>query len=183
MLDWNTLYKTGKDFGTLPEHVIDFIIKNTLPAAPKTFLDIGCGTGWLTRELQQRGYEGTGIDTAREAITIAKSRTELVRYHVCNIETDDLSTLSAASFGLITCKHVYAFIDNKLHFLERVAHLLAADGTFVLVTPLLESSPDKPGIAVDGNVLRKDLDKFFTVIVDKSLVSGQLFIMRYKHSS
>ncbi|MCA9338252.1 class I SAM-dependent methyltransferase [Candidatus Saccharibacteria bacterium] len=180
MIDWNSLYKAGRDYGILPPSVVDFITTNTLPTAPKTHLDIGCGTGKLTRDLHERSYDSTGIDTASVAIEIAKSRSSDVTYMVHDISTDNNNNLTHTHYGLITCKHVYAFIPNKQKFLHEVSSLLDANGTFALLTPLLESSPEKPGIAVDGPQLRQDLAAVFEIIVDKELLSGQLFILRHK---
>lgn len=177
MLDWNFIYKSGKDFGRLPDQVMEFILRNVNSEAPKTTLDIGCGTGWLTRELYKRGYSVRGIDTSSEAISIAKSQLEEINYQVTDLMGGEFLS---DNFGLITCKHVYAFVPEKQDFLVKVSELLAPNGTFVLITPMLETSPEKPDIAVDGAELRRDLEKLFVIIVDKSLVSGQLFMVRPK---
>lgn len=178
MLDWNAIYATGRDFSILPDAIVDFIVAHTVADAPKTFLDVGCGTGWLTRELFQRGYTGIGIDASTEAIAIARSRSQDVEYRVFDIE-GDIAELNVQP-GLITCKHVYAFIVDKPLFLEKVAKLLAPNGTFALLTPLLESTPEKPSIAVDGAELRRGVARVFDIVVDKSLASGQLLIVRPK---
>lgn len=47
----------------------------------------------------------------------------------------------SAPYGLITCKLVYAFIEDKPAFLKRVKRLLAPEGLFVVVTPLPEHVP------------------------------------------
>lgn len=154
MLDWNSLYISGRDFGTLPDGVIDFIIKNTDHDAPQTLLDIGCGTGQLTRSFQERGYSSLGIDPSSEAIKIASERSGQSRYIAGTLETLDLID----KYGLITCKHVYAFIDDKPAFLQRIARLLFDNGSFVIITPLIEDTPpEKHAIAVDGATLRQNL--------------------------
>lgn len=179
MLDWNAVYKSGRDFGEIPEAVVDMILSYTDTNASKTFLDIGCGTGHLTRLLETRGYSGIGVDASEEAIAIAKSRSKDINYEVLDILKDDNGKL-AASYGLITCKHVYAFIPNKSLFLSKVAEKLEKNGTFMLLTPLVEDMSERPEIAVYGVQLRKDIDRFFTVSLDKKLKSGQLFILKLK---
>lgn len=179
MLDWNAIYKSGRDFGELPEAVVDMILSYADSNAPKTFLDIGCGTGHLTRLLHAKGYSGLGIDPSEEAITIARSRSKDISYEVLDI-LDEESKQLAKSYGLITCKHVYAFIPNKNLFLSKVTEKLEKDGTFMLLTPLVEDMPEKPEIAVDGVQFRKDIEKFFTISLDRKLKSGQLFILKPK---
>jgi len=176
MLDWNAIYRSGRDFGELPEAIVDMILSYTDSDASKTFLDIGCGTGHLARLLHMKGYSGLGIDTSEEAIALARSRSGDIDYGVATISDED--GLLADSYGLITCKHVYAFIADKNLFLSKVAEQLEKEGTFVLLTPLIEDTLEKPGIAVDGTQLRKDIDTFFSVSLDKKLKSGQLFILK-----
>ncbi len=64
---------------------------------------------------------------------------------------------------LITCKLVYAFIQNKPLFLKRVAQLLDPQGLFVVITPLVGSMPpERRSIAVsedDVNVLYRQFKK------------------------
>lgn len=181
MLDWNFIYKSGRDFGELPEPVLDMALGYADSKASKTFLDIGCGTGHLTRLLYAKGYSGLGIDTSKEAIAIARSRSKDVSYKVLDITSEDAELL-VKSYGMITCKHVYAFIADKNLFLSRVAEHLEERGIFVLLTPLIEDAPEKSGIAVDGTQVRKDIDKHFSVTFDKKLKSGQLFILKLKNS-
>src|SRR6266705_1176038 len=123
MLDWNSVYKAGRDFGVIPDPVVDTFLKHTKPEASKTFLDIGCGTGQLSRSLRERGYSGLGIDLSEEAISIASSRNQDIAYRLFDIERDDIKLLNGP-YGLITCKHVYAFISDKKRFLRNVKELL-----------------------------------------------------------
>lgn len=180
MLDWNSIYKSGRDFGVMPDPVVDMILTYTNPAASKTFLDIGCGTGQLTRALHERGYTGLGIDLSHEAVAIAKSKTNDITYKTFDIEKEDASTLGGP-YGLITCKHVYAFIEDRNTFLEKVSKLLESDGVFILLTPLKDKVPEeKKNIAVDTTKLRNEVAQYFRVIEDRELVSGQLLILSSK---
>ncbi|GAA0342498.1 class I SAM-dependent methyltransferase [Bacillus carboniphilus] len=48
------------------------ILKTILSRNPQTVLDIGCGEGWLARELSQHGIAVTGIDGSESLIEEAK---------------------------------------------------------------------------------------------------------------
>lgn len=150
---WNNCYEQNRDFmAALTSNITTFL--SYLPEnAPKTALDIGCGTGQLTRELWHRGFKTIGIDVSNTAIEIAQSATttpkESLDYIPLNIEQDSTSSLPLQPYGLITCKLVYAFIQDKAAFSTKVAHLLDKNGIFVIVTPLAEQTPpEKRNIAV-----------------------------------
>ncbi|MEH2067569.1 MAG: methyltransferase domain-containing protein [Nostoc sp.] len=48
------------------------IIEAVVELEPRTFLDIGCGEGWLCRELFCRGFDGWGVDGITELIESAR---------------------------------------------------------------------------------------------------------------
>ena len=47
-----------------------------LPPPPARILDLGCGTGWTSAFLAQRGYDVVGVDIAPDMIEIAKQAAE-----------------------------------------------------------------------------------------------------------
>jgi SAM-dependent methyltransferase len=50
-------------------------ILELLPPPPARVLECGCGTGWLARILQKRGYDVVGTDVAPDAIDLARNNT------------------------------------------------------------------------------------------------------------
>lgn len=131
---------------------------------PKTNLDIGCGTGQLTRELSHRGYKCLGIDVSSSAVKLATANAgnSDLSYTHFDFENDDLSKLLGQPYSLITCKLVYAFIKDKAEMLKRVASLLAENGSFVVITPLkTDVQPEKAGIAVDLDQTMAELKSVF----------------------
>lgn len=140
-------------------HVDDSLLKNCL--------DIGCGTGQLTRELSHRGYVCTGTDVSHAAIELAKANTirntELT-YLRHDIEKDSVENISGQPYSLITCKLVYAFIKDKPAFLSKIKQLLAPHGTFVVITPTYTTAEDSTPISVNYDELFNLLnDNFHTV--------------------
>lgn len=165
---WSNYYEQGKDFTLASSKSITKILGFVDPTLPKTCLDIGCGTGQLSREVYHRGYKVEGIDASSSAIRIAESLTTVsedkLAYVHFDFERDDITLLPQAPYSLIICKLVYAFIKNKAAFLDRVSELLSPGGVFVIATPLLDNVPaEKKGIAVDYEVTMEFLKKTFRV--------------------
>jgi len=173
MIDWDKIYSSGIDFRAITQRDIDTFLEYVpSTSGKKQSLDVGCGTGQLTRELWHRGFIPTGIDTSANAIALAKSYTILesseITYKVFDLETQKASDLTHYSFELITCKLVYAFINDKVTFLRNIKKLLDKNGVFVILTPLLEQVPkEKKHIAVDYDKTIAELTQFFTVETKK----------------
>lgn len=156
---WSELYDQGRDFRLMTSEELTRLLSYADDPTIKSCLDIGCGTGQLTRELYHRGYSSVGIDASTSAIRIARSLTivsnEQIQYTHMNIERDDLSALLRRGYALITCKLTYAFIEDKAAFLERVRRMLIPNGRFIVITPRLEDAPiERRDIAVNNEHLR-----------------------------
>ena len=155
---WNKYYEANRDFALESSQEINKFLSYCNPNAPKAALDIGCGTGQLTRELWHHGYKTVGVDVSSEAIKLAKASTILpaseLYYQRADIEQADLSSLPLQPYGLITCNRVYAFIQNKATFLDKVAGLLDDNGTFIVITPRSASNDQKKPLEAD----QQDID-------------------------
>ena len=176
MINWDMVYRSGRDFRAITQRDIDAFLEY-IPAKSSSLkkarsLDIGCGTGHLTRELWHRGFKPTGIDISEEAIALAKSYTILadneITYEIFDLEMQDANDFTDSTYKLITCRLVYAFIEDKLAFLRNITRLLDKDGVFVILTPLVDQVPkDKKHIAVDYDMTMAELTKFFKVETKK----------------
>lgn len=161
---WDKAYLEGKDFSLISGSSISKILTHLPEGSEKTLLDIGCGTGQLSRELHHRGFQVLGVDVSNEAIRLARARSVAtpprLQYRQMNIETESLED----TFSFITCKLVYAFIENKDVFLEKITHNLNPGGVFAVITPLKEdATPEKQIIAVHHEDTLAELTAQFTV--------------------
>jgi len=172
---WSRIYSQGRDFRLISSQEIDSFLAYLPANSPKTCLDIGCGTGQLSRELFHRGLTVTGIDASANAIKRAAQLTVHPNLSYIHLDIEQATTSQLAhpaSYGLITCKLVYAFIQNKPAFLEKVRGLLNPNGIFVVITPRVDDvEPDKRAIAVDDSAIHL-LEKTFkkvTLYTEKGL--------------
>lgn len=124
---WNKVYKAGRKFTPVSEIVLD-----NLQLTGKTALDIGCGTGELTRQLKARGFSVTGIDTSDYAIEQAKRIDREILYLTGKFEQSALD----GRYDVIVVNKVLAFVENPKGFLEKAKDLLNNGGKLVLITPV-----------------------------------------------
>ena len=108
------------------------IVDAVMSRSPKQVLDIGCGEGWLSRALSERGVEVTGIDVApgliAEATAAGGGTFSVVSYE--EVAAGDFRAqvdVAVANFALIGGDAVDALIRS-------VPRLLAPGGALIVQT-------------------------------------------------
>lgn len=96
-------------------------------------LEIGCGAGWLTLALAQRGADAHGIDISDQAIQIARSYYDSIANRVSGrttYEVADLNalTLPANTYDVVVAKGVLHHLVNLRGVLDQIAHALKPGG-------------------------------------------------------
>lgn len=109
------------------------IVDAVLSQKPRTVLDIGCGEGWLTRALTEKGIECVGVDVVPELIDKARSLGG-GDFRVLSYESIAQGSLevrvdaAVANFSLIGGDAVDALI-------AKVPSMLDTGGSLVIQTP------------------------------------------------
>lgn len=82
--EWNTMI----DKGSIPsrKYTNTALLETIQNIAPKSVADMGCGEGWLTREITKRGIMSHGFDATEELILLAQ-RKGSGTYHLLDFET------------------------------------------------------------------------------------------------
>jgi 2-polyprenyl-3-methyl-5-hydroxy-6-metoxy-1,4-benzoquinol methylase len=119
------------------------ILDAVMARSPRTALDIGCGEGWLARELASRGIQVTGVDVVPELIDKAREAGG-GDFRVASYEDIAAGKLSIkvdaaiANFSLIGKEVVESLI-------AAIPQLLASGGALLIQTPHpLMASADQP---------------------------------------
>ena len=121
-------YKRWADF-------IEKIIEKELKFSPELVLDLGCGTGKMTRELSSRGYDMTGVDYSPEMLGVARREAEregLDILWLCQdmCELDLYGTVDVA----VSCLDCINHLTKKSELsraLARVHNFLSPGGLFI----------------------------------------------------
>jgi len=114
-------------------------------------LDVACGTGVVTKEIQKKigklGYV-VGVDTSHTAIKIAKKWNK-GKSNLDFVNTDAEKFSFSKKFDIVTCQYALFFFPNAQKALKNMKNSLKKSG--------------KMGISVHGS---KDKVPFFSIILD-----------------
>src|SRR5437879_992242 len=84
-------------------------------------LDAGCGTGYLCKQLKDRGAVVTGIDISERMITLARTQHPSIDFRVDSCT--ELRTVRDAEFDLVVSNYVLMDtpdLDGTMHAFSRV---------------------------------------------------------------
>lgn len=108
------------------------IINTILHKAPKTVLDIGCGEGWLARELNYSGINTTGIDIVPELVDGANKQGggifKLIPYE------DLTQSVIKEKFDVIVCNFSLLGNESVNNVFQNMPFLLNNQGYFIIQT-------------------------------------------------
>jgi ubiquinone/menaquinone biosynthesis C-methylase UbiE len=93
-------------------------------------LDVGCGTGYLSRMLADRGAAVTGIDLSEEMIRIARAKHPDITFHVdaCS----ELKSVEHAAFDLVIANYVLMDTPDLEETMQALQRVLTRGGRAVL---------------------------------------------------
>lgn len=102
------------------------------PARTGPVLEVGCGLGYLTYAMRQRGYDATGIDVSNEAIARARDRYGPF-YEAADVTV--LAKSDPARVDLVVMTEVIEHLPDFYSVMRAVRDLLRDGGEAVLTTP------------------------------------------------
>lgn len=156
------------DPGAYDRH-LDWVLEN-IPIPGKRVLDIGCGTGKSAIWLAGRGFEVTGIDSAKSAIDIARRnarrKNASVRFVAGSFpaDIDELSTGGEpAGFHLVTERATLQHIHSAAGTLiASIAQITVPGGVFYSLMLTGEGLPWGTG-AWNERTIRKRFGEQFDI--------------------
>lgn len=95
-------------------------------------LDMGCGTGAMTRYLDAHGYDMTGIDVSEEMLTIAKEKSSSdILYLLQDMREFELYGTMRAAVSICDSMNYILEEDDLLQFFSLVNNYLDPGGIFI----------------------------------------------------
>ncbi len=127
---------------TYPDELIDLACQAASLAAGDRVLEIGCGTGQLTRSLVDRGLEVTAVEPGQNLISLAGRNAGGVEFVNRRLEDAELPETFSAAFSA----SAFHWIDPDVSW-RKVARSLASGGVLALIQYLGVESPETAGDA------------------------------------
>jgi SAM-dependent methyltransferase len=107
-----------------------------LPPPPARILEFGCGVGWLSLYLAQRGYDVLGVDIAEEAIAQARaSRDARGLNHADFVAADYESFEAPASFDFVIFHDALHHAEDERTALTCAWKSLKPGGSVITLEP------------------------------------------------
>lgn len=99
---------------------------------PENVLDVGCGEGWLVRELVTRGIDATGVDVIPEFIDNARQH-GIGRYRVLPYE-EITSGVLTEKYDVVVCNFSLLGKESVHCVFRQIPLLLKKHGAFIVQT-------------------------------------------------
>ena len=128
---WNESKKSNYYY---KEHSrIDAILKR-LPKGKLEILDLGCGDGYLSCKIAERGFNVTCIDLSQNRLD--KFKDQAGKLNIKQVLGDVTKVeLPADSFDVIVCSEVIEHLPNFKEVLAEAFRLLKKGGYFIVTVP------------------------------------------------
>ena len=128
---WITAIRNG-EIDSRIQTTNEAIFKAVSKTSPKSVLDIGCGEGWLVRELTKAGYDTLGIDVVPELINSA-IKEGAGRYKVLTYEDISYDVLQK-KYNVVVSNFSLLGNESVTNIFSKVPSILADDGYFIVQT-------------------------------------------------
>lgn len=130
--DWRFLKNTRHN-RIIHQPIIDPFLDTIQPEM--RVCELGCGSGWLTLAMAQRGADAIGYDISEQAVTIAReyyAQIEAETSGTATYEVSDLNHLSLGpnAFDVVAVKGTLHHLVNMPHVITQVQQALKEGGLF-----------------------------------------------------
>lgn len=109
------------------------LLANLPPGA--RVLDAGCGNGFFSGKMLERGYRVTGIDVSQTGIEICRREHPQGSFHQLGVGHPDLPSVIGDQFDAVVALEVIEHLYSMKEFLDGCKRVLSKKGILILSTP------------------------------------------------
>ena len=126
----NWRYSTGSDN---PIDIEERVMFSLLPKPNKgRLLDVGCGVGTISLELQKRGFDVYGLDFS--SVAIEKAREKGINAMKCDVDKDGIP-FEDNCFDVVWAGDVVEHVFDPVFLLKEMSRVLKPTGKVLITTP------------------------------------------------
>lgn len=121
--------------------MIDAVINSPDTSSPRRILDMGCGEGWLLRELGARGIDAVGVEASAPLAEAARAEGNRV-FQLSYADITALPAQAGSDYAAVVFN--FSLFDQDLApLLKAVGHLLKEEGHLLIQTLHPGTAPGK----------------------------------------
>ena len=173
----NHRYSTGS-LNTIAEP--ELVMFSMLPEGNgKELLDIGCGIGTISLELEKKGFNVTGVDFSK--VGIDKCLEKGLNAILSDVDEDGLK-FPDKSFDVVWAGDVIEHVFDPIFLLEEISRVLKDNGIFLLTVPNNFSLRIRVKIALLGRSIQSDIYRKLRQCKHHTFFSWELLTYMLNHS-
>jgi 2-polyprenyl-3-methyl-5-hydroxy-6-metoxy-1,4-benzoquinol methylase len=127
--------REDRRYATGGKNIIDIeerVMFSLSPDPPGKLLDVGCGIGTITKELENRGFDIWGIDFSE--VGVRRAQEIGVRATVCDVDASGIP-FDDEMFDVLWCGDVVEHVFDPIYLLEEAHRVLKKGGEVVMSVP------------------------------------------------
>jgi 2-polyprenyl-3-methyl-5-hydroxy-6-metoxy-1,4-benzoquinol methylase len=102
---------------------------------PLRILDVGCGNGSVAARLAEEGHSVVAVDVSSDGIEIARAAFRNVRFEVCSVYDDRLTSIVPGENDCVVALEVVEHLFFPKRLFEQSYRMLKPGGRLVVSTP------------------------------------------------
>lgn len=165
----NWRYSTGSDN---PIDLEESVMFSLLPkSGGGRLLDVGCGMGTISQELQNRGFKVYGIDFS--SVAIEKARGKGINAIECDVDKDGIP-FEDSYFDIVWAGDVIEHVFDPLFLLEEISRVLKPTGKVLISTPNDMNVHTRISIFITGKSPQSDIYRHLRQCKHHTVMSVEL---------